>query len=198
MLGHQCCHGLRIDSLVRMFSRVDKTERHTAEVQRMLTRRTWLTGVAKVESMQTVAPAAWHRRAMRRTSTQRRYGLVGDSEKNSVTSQSCSVASSRSRSDGSITCTEQRMGSHQESEELERATQGDADLCDMQARQSAALAAQRLCTGVKSLGAIGYIESSWPQIHANRCVAGRMNTNIMQEQMWQQRELIRKQIESWS
>ena len=65
--------------------------------------RTWLTGVAKVESMQTVAPAAWHRRAMRRTSTQRRYGLVGDSEKNSVTSRSCSVASSRPRSDGSIT-----------------------------------------------------------------------------------------------
>ena len=39
----------------------------------------WLMGVAKVESMTTSAPAAWHSAAMRGTSTQRRYGFVGDS-----------------------------------------------------------------------------------------------------------------------
>ena len=42
-------------------------------------------GVAKVESMTTTAPLAAHSCLMRGTSTQRRYGLVGLSLKNSDT-----------------------------------------------------------------------------------------------------------------
>ena len=100
-----CCDG--VIAVVHELSHALKDETGTDAQERCCTgrqRHAWLTGVAKVESMQTVAPAAWHRRAMRRTSTQRRYGLVGDSEKNSVTSRSCSAVSRASRSDGSITC----------------------------------------------------------------------------------------------
>ena len=63
----------------------------------------WLMGVAKVESMQTSAPRAWHNAAMRRTSTQRKYGLVGDSEKKSETCCSSSTRSREAMSAGSIT-----------------------------------------------------------------------------------------------
>ena len=45
----------------------------------------WLMGVAKVESMHTSVPALWHSREIVGMSTQRRYGLVGDSEKNRLT-----------------------------------------------------------------------------------------------------------------
>lgn len=54
----------------------------------------WLMGVAKVESMHTSAPAAWHSREMVGTSTQRRYGFVGDSEKNRLTFCAFSARSS--------------------------------------------------------------------------------------------------------
>jgi hypothetical protein len=42
----------------------------------------WLMGVAKVESMTTMAPLGSHSALTRGMSTQRRQGLVGDSEKN--------------------------------------------------------------------------------------------------------------------
>ena len=66
----------------------------------------WLHGVANVLSMHTMAPFAWHAAEMARTSTQRRYGLVGDSEKNSVTGPftgSSSAACSAAMSLGSMT-----------------------------------------------------------------------------------------------
>ena len=44
-----------------------------------------LIGVANVLSIHTNAPLAWQSCAMAATSTQRRYGLVGDSEKKRVT-----------------------------------------------------------------------------------------------------------------
>ena len=54
-------------------------------------------GVAKVESMTTSAPFAWHSCAMWGTSTQRRYGFVGDSLKNNDTVRSCGRGSEKVR-----------------------------------------------------------------------------------------------------
>jgi hypothetical protein len=53
----------------------------------------WLTGVAKVLSMTTSAPCSRHSLEMSGTSTHRRYGLVGDSLKNSDTVCSFSTCS---------------------------------------------------------------------------------------------------------
>jgi len=64
-----------------------------------------LIGVANVLSMHTMAPLAWQISEIAAMSTHRRYGFVGDSEKNSVTLWASREALSASRSFGLMTVT---------------------------------------------------------------------------------------------